>query len=115
MVDAQFSAWIDNDLNFMVKKEDGLTHKANRLSGGQKQQASIAYLLSVNDVFASSLGVLILDEPTGSMQEENAKDVAEAFGKLLQVGKATNRQFIVVTHSKSLAAYSDQIVGMPLT
>ena len=115
MVDAQFRAWIDNDLNFMVKKEDGLTHKANRLSGGQKQQASIAYLLSVNDVFASSLGVLILDEPTGSMQEENAKDVAEAFGKLLQVGKATNRQFIVVTHSKSLAAYSDQIVGMPLT
>ena len=115
MIDAQFVAWIDDELNFMVKKSDGLVHKANRLSGGQKQQASIAYLLSVNDVFASSLGVLILDEPTGSMQEENAKDVAEAFGKLLQIGKAMNRQFIVVTHSKSLAAYSDQAIEMPIT
>ncbi len=114
MLDAQFIAWIDDDLNFMVRKSDGLVHKANRLSGGQKQQASISYLLAVNDVFASSLGVLILDEPTGSMQEDNAKDVAEAFGKLLQIGKATNRQFIVVTHSKSLAAYSDQIIEMPI-
>ena len=91
----------------MVKKSDGLVHRANRLSGGQKQQASISYLLAVNDVFASSLGVLAMDEPTGSMQEENAKDVAEAFSKLLQIGKQTKRQFIVITHSETLASYGE--------
>lgn len=107
MVDADFSAWVDGDLQFMVKKADGLEHRANRLSGGQKQQVSIAYLLSVNDVFASSLGVLALDEPTGSMQEENAKDVAETFSKLVTVGKQTDRQFIVITHSETLASYGE--------
>ena len=107
MVEADFGAWIDQDLQFMVKKSDGLVHRANRLSGGQKQQASISYLLAVNDVFASSLGVLAMDEPTGSMQEENAKDVAEAFSKLLQIGKQTKRQFIVITHSETLASYGE--------
>ena len=107
MVEASFSAWIDKDLQFMVKKSDGLVHRANRLSGGQKQQASISYLLAVNDVFASSLGVLAMDEPTGSMQEDNAKDVAEAFSKLLQIGKQTKRQFIVITHSETLASYGE--------
>ena len=107
MVEADFSAWIDQDLQFMVKKSDGLVHRANRLSGGQKQQASISYLLAVNDVFANSLGVLALDEPTGSMQEENAKDIAEAFSKLLQIGKQTKRQFIVITHSETLASYGE--------
>jgi DNA repair exonuclease SbcCD ATPase subunit len=107
MVEADFSAWIDQDLQFTVKKSDGLVHRANRLSGGQKQQASISYLLAVNDVFANSLGVLALDEPTGSMQEENAKDIAEAFSKLLQIGKQTKRQFIVITHSETLASYGE--------
>ena len=107
MVDADFSAWIDKDLQFMVKKTDGLEHRANRLSGGQKQQASISYLLAVNDVFASSLGVLALDEPTGSMQEENAKDVAETFSQLVTIGKQTDRQFIVITHSETLASYGE--------
>lgn len=112
MVDASFSAWIDEDLQFMVKKPDGLEHRASRLSGGQKQQASIAYLLSVNDVFASSLGVLALDEPTGSMQEENAKDVAEAFSQLVSISKQTERQFIVITHSETLASYGEVQINL---
>jgi chromosome segregation ATPase len=112
MVDASFSAWVDSDLQFMVKKSDGLEHRASRLSGGQKQQVSIAYLLSVNDVFASSLGVLALDEPTGSMQEENAKDVAETFSKLVSISKRTDRQFIVITHSETLASYGEVQINL---
>lgn len=104
-INADFSAYIDDNLEFMARKSDGLVHAAKRLSGGQKQQASVAYLLAVNDVFASTLGILALDEPSGAMQESNSQDLAEAFSYLAKVGKQTGRQFIVITHSASLAAY----------
>ena len=105
MINADFTAFIDENLEFTARKADGLVHRANRLSGGQKQQASVAYLLAVNDVFASTLGILALDEPSGAMQESNSQELAEAFSYLAKVGKQTNRQFIVITHSASLAAY----------
>ena len=104
MINAEFSAFIDDNLEFMARKSDGLVHHAKRLSGGQKQQASVCYLLAVNDVFASTLGVLALDEPSGAMQEANSKDLAEAFNYLAKMGQVTGRQFIVITHSNSLAA-----------
>jgi DNA repair exonuclease SbcCD ATPase subunit len=89
----------------MARKNDGLVHSAKRLSGGQKQQASVCYLLAVNDVFASTLGVLALDEPSGAMQESNSRDLAEAFSYLARLGQASGRQFIVITHSPALAAH----------
>ena len=104
-INADFTAFIDENLEFTARKADGLTHRANRLSGGQKQQASVAYLLAVNDVFASTLGILALDEPSGAMQESNSQELAEAFSYLAKVGKQTGRQFIVITHSAALAAY----------
>lgn len=104
-INADFSAAIDENLEFTAKKTDGLTHAARRLSGGQKQQASVCYLLAVSDVFASTLGVLALDEPSGAMQEGNSRDLAEAFNYLAKMGQSTGRQFIVITHSASLAAY----------
>lgn len=105
MINADFSAYIDENLEFMAKKADGLVHRTGRLSGGQKQQASVAYLLAVNDVFASTLGVLALDEPSGAMQEGNSQELAEAFSYLAKVGQQTGRQFIIITHSAALAAY----------
>jgi len=104
-INAEFTAYIDENLEFTARKADGLVHRANRLSGGQKQQASVAYLLAVNDVFASTLGILALDEPSGAMQEGNSQELAEAFSYLAKVGKQTGRQFIVITHSTALAAH----------
>jgi len=103
-INADFSAYIDENLEFMARKSDGLVHAAKRLSGGQKQQASVCYLLAVNDVFASTLGVLALDEPSGAMQESNSQDLAEAFNYLAKMGQQTGRQFVVITHSNALAA-----------
>lgn len=109
VVNAGFEAYIDENLEFMARKPDGLVHRAARLSGGQKQQASVCYLLAVSDVFAGSLGVLALDEPTGAMQDSNTQDMAEAFSQLARIGQQTGRQFIVITHSEVLASYGRHI------
>ena len=111
-IHADFTAFIDENLEFMAKKSDGLLHHAKRLSGGQKQQASVCYLLAVNDVFASTLGVLALDEPSGAMQESNSRDLAEAFNYLAKMGQQTGRQFIVITHSNALAAYGCKHIAL---
>jgi len=111
-INADFTAHIDDNLEFMATKSDGLVHHAKRLSGGQKQQASVCYLLAVNDVFASTLGVLALDEPSGAMQESNSRDLAEAFNYLAKIGRQTGRQFIVITHSPALAAYGCKNIAL---
>ena len=111
-IHADFTAAIDENLEFTVRKADGMIHHAKRLSGGQKQQASVCYLLAVNDVFASTLGVLALDEPSGAMQESNSRDLAEAFNYLAKMGLQTGRQFIVITHSTSLAAYGCKHIAL---
>lgn len=111
-INADFTAFIDENLEFMAKKSDGLLHHAKRLSGGQKQQASVCYLLAVNDVFASTLGILALDEPSGAMQESNSRDLAEAFNYLAKMGQQTGRQFIVITHSNALAAYGCKQIAL---
>ena len=111
-IHADFTAFIDENLEFMAKKSDGLVHHAKRLSGGQKQQASVCYLLAVNDVFASTLGVLALDEPSGAMQESNSRDLAEAFNYLAKMGQQTGRQFIVITHSNALAAHGCKQIAL---
>lgn len=111
-INADFTAYIDENLEFMAKKSDGLVHSAKRLSGGQKQQASVCYLLAVNDVFASTLGILALDEPSGAMQESNSRDLAEAFNYLAKMGQHTGRQFIVITHSNALAAYGCKQIAL---
>lgn len=111
-INADFTAHIDDNLEFMATKSDGLVHHAKRLSGGQKQQASVCYLLAVNDVFASTLGVLALDEPSGAMQESNSRDLAEAFNYLAKMGRQTGRQFIVITHSPALAAYGCKNIAL---
>jgi len=109
LINADFEAWISEDIEFLIRKPDGLEHAARRLSGGQKQQASIAYLLAVNDVFAGQLELLCLDEPTGALADENTTDMAEMMETLVRVGRETSRQFVIITHSDVLASYGEKI------
>lgn len=74
--------------------------KAKDLSGGEKQRISIVRAL-INDP-----EVLIADEPTGSLDNENGKEVMEILKNISQT-----KLVIVVTHNQDLAeSYSDRIL-----
>ncbi len=74
--------------------------RAKDLSGGEKQRVSIVRAL-INDP-----GILLADEPTGSLDQENGRLVMEI---LKEVSK--ERLVLVVTHNRELAQeFSDRIL-----
>lgn len=73
------------------------------LSGGQKQRVAIARTLATNP------DLLILDEPTASLDIENIKASAENLRKLSNSGTT----MLIVTHDLAFARFvSDRIIFM---
>ena len=52
----------------------------------------------LNATFASSLGMLSLDEPAAGLDEHNMGCLPNAIGKLSELSKAEGLQILFVTH-----------------
>ena len=83
----------------------GLTEEETRrnvlkLSGGQQQRVAIARAL------ASESPVILADEPTGSLDEDTARDITEI---LKDSAHRMNKCVIVVTHSGEQADQADVV------
>jgi putative ABC transport system ATP-binding protein len=73
----------------------------DRLSGGEQQRVAIARAL-VNDPL-----LLLADEPTGNLDEENGKQVLALLDRLT---RRAGKNMLLVTHSLEAAAYADRIL-----
>lgn len=73
------------------------------VSGGQAQRAAIARAM------LHSPSVLMLDEPTGSLDSKNACALLELLALLQRENSLT---VIQVTHSRRAASYGDRTVGI---
>lgn len=78
-------------------------HKPNELSGGEKQRVAAARAMMMNP------NVILADEPTGSLDEQNKKELSEL---LLKMRSEFGQTIIIVTHDKDLAAISDRVLEM---
>lgn len=83
--------------------QERLEHKPNQLSGGEKQRVAAARALMMSPT------VILADEPSGSLDETNKKELHQL---LLSLREQYNQTIIIVTHDKELAAISDRIVEM---
>jgi lipoprotein-releasing system ATP-binding protein len=80
---------------------DRLQHKPNALSGGEKQRVAAARALMM------SPDIILADEPTGSLDEKNKRELSEL---LLQLRKQYGQTILLVTHDKDLASMADRII-----
>ncbi|MBC2037185.1 ATP-binding cassette domain-containing protein [Listeria booriae] len=77
-----------------------LKTKVATLSGGEQQRVAIAR------VFLKSGDLIIADEPTGNLDEENAKIIINLLKGLQVEGKIV----IVVTHNPNFLSYATKII-----
>ena len=76
-----------------------ITHRPGELSGGERQRVAIARAL------AADPQVLLMDEPTGNLDEETADRV---LAMLFQLSSERRLSLLIVTHDRRAAAMADQ-------
>ncbi|MGE7978265.1 ABC transporter ATP-binding protein [Psychrobacillus sp. NPDC093200] len=77
--------------------------KVLKLSGGEQQRVGIARALSHNP------DIIIADEPTGNLDTETEESIMKILTRLSQ---EENKCVIIVTHSKKVANYANEIWGI---
>ncbi|MGL5646420.1 MAG: ABC transporter ATP-binding protein [Clostridium sp.] len=97
---------VDKKKNLEELEKMGLVElfskKVKDLSGGQKQRVAIGRSL------VQGSEVILADEPTGALDEENSKIIMELLEELNKEGKT----IIVVTHNKFVESYSKRKLYM---
>jgi len=86
-----------------VGLEDRAEHLAGELSGGEQQRVAIARAL------VTGPKVLLADEPTGDLDEQNAWAVFELLARLHRTHRLTP---LIATHNLALAERCDRVVGL---
>jgi len=70
------------------------------LSGWEQQRVAVAR------AFAAQTNILLADEPTGNLDENNAKNIMDI---LQTLHKETKNTIILITHDMQVAEYADKI------
>lgn len=91
---------------------DASEREASKLSGGERVKFAVSFLLAVNEVLASRLGVLALDEPTAQLDDDNVNYFAAVLSYVRQYANNTGMQIFLITHSQQLQGAFDQTIDL---
>lgn len=104
---AAFRVYSDEELVFWAKFSDGRDLPAARLSGGEKVVLSLAFRLAVQFGVASGVNLLVLDEPTVGLDDDNIECLETAFSRLRAMSKSSGLQVLVISHEKAVERMCD--------
>lgn len=90
-----------NELIESLGLRERLKHLPNQLSGAQQQRVSIGRALM------NKPSIVLADEPTGNLDQENSKEIIDLLKYSSQYLKQT---VILITHDESIALQADRII-----
>jgi putative ABC transport system ATP-binding protein len=79
------------------------SHRPDELSGGERQRVAVA------TAFANNPSLILADEPTGELDQENSDLICDL---ILRLKKQRNFSMILVTHNPIVAKMGDKIYNM---
>ncbi len=79
------------------------THLPAQLSGGEQQRVAVARALAVQPA------LLLADEPSGNLDEQNAEQLHALFSGL---ARQFQTAMVIVTHNRSLAGRADRVLTL---
>ena len=88
----------ENEVKNLIDKEENVGENGIKLSHGQRQRLLIVRLLYENKE------ILVLDEPTSSLDNKNIVKLKE-----ILKGLKTNKTIIITSHNKEILEICDQI------
>ena len=83
----------------LLKLEHRKNYKPPALSGGERQRVAIGRAL------LSRAQLILADEPTGNLDQEQSREVFEIFKEMNRKGTT----FLVVTHNEELLSYFNRV------
>ena len=86
-----------------VGLKDWMLHRPGQLSGGQRQRVAVVRAL------INQPKLLLADEPTGSLDENAAQNIAEL---LVELNKSEQVTLILATHSMKLAEHMGRVLEL---
>ena len=109
---APFRVYSDDELMFWVRFNDGRNLPATRLSGGEKVVLALAFRLTVQFGVASGVNLLVLDEPTVGLDDDNIECLEMAFSRLRAMSKSSGLQVLIVSHEKAMERMCDHTISL---
>ncbi|HLY32070.1 MAG TPA: ABC transporter ATP-binding protein [Ktedonobacterales bacterium] len=89
------------ELLTLVGLQHRLGNRPNQLSGGEQQRVAIARAL------AADPAIVIMDEPTGNLDQKNSENVLQMVRDLRT---RTGKTFIIATHDPTVASAADRAI-----
>jgi ABC-type lipoprotein export system ATPase subunit len=87
----------------LVGLSDRMSHRSLELSGGEQQRVAIAIALANNP------GLLLADEPTGSVDSQTAQQIVGIFKDLASNFGIT---IIIVSHDPNISSFVDRTIAI---
>ena len=112
MFEVPYTCKISAEMDVVCAFSGGRHLPAERLSGGEKVMLGIAFRFAIYDLFASNLGLLILDEPTVFLDDDRIDSVYALLERVKSYSKSAGLQLIVITHEKRLAGVADKVISL---